>query len=67
MAYKIAQTRGHIEEADFAAVRAAGFTDEEIVDIVAETAFSFITHLINNTFATDLDSVFPPLKTRKAA
>jgi alkylhydroperoxidase family enzyme len=36
-------------------VRAAGYTDEQIVDIVAETTFSFITDLFNNTFKTDID------------
>jgi len=66
-AYKIAKNRGHIEDADVEAVRAAGFTDAQIVDIVAETAFSFITNLFNNTFKTDLDSAFPPLKTKSAA
>jgi uncharacterized peroxidase-related enzyme len=34
-AYKVAKSRGHIEDADFAAVRAAGFTDAQIIDIVA--------------------------------
>jgi uncharacterized peroxidase-related enzyme len=66
-AYKVAKSRGHIEDADLEAVRAAGYTDAEIVDIVAETAFSFITNLFNNTFATDVDSTFPALCTRKAA
>ncbi|UGX97964.1 peroxidase-related enzyme [Bradyrhizobium barranii subsp. barranii] len=66
-AYKVAKSRGHIEDADFAAVRAAGFTDTQIIDIVAETAFSFITNLFNNTFKTDLDPSFPELHTRKAA
>jgi uncharacterized peroxidase-related enzyme len=65
--YKIAKSRGHIEDADVEAVRAAGFTDAQIVDIVAETAFSFITNLFNNTFKTDLDAKFPPLKTKMAA
>ncbi|MGN8184745.1 carboxymuconolactone decarboxylase family protein [Burkholderia sp. 22088] len=63
-AYKIATSRGHIEDADVEAVRAAGYTDEQIVDIVAETAFSFITNLFNNTFKTDIDATFPPLQTR---
>lgn len=66
-AYKVAQNRGHIDDADVEAVRAAGFTDEQIVDIVAETAFSFITNIFNNTFKTDIDATFPPLKTRKEA
>jgi alkylhydroperoxidase family enzyme len=62
-AYQVAKNRGHITDADFAAVRAAGFTDEQIIDIVAETAFSFTTNLFNNTFQTDIDSIVPPLKT----
>jgi uncharacterized peroxidase-related enzyme len=62
-AYQVAKTRGHITDGDFEAVKAAGFTDEQIIDIVAETAFSFTTNLFNNTFKTDLESVIPPLKT----
>ena len=62
-AYKVARSRGHIETPDVDAVRAAGFTDAQIVDIVAETAFSFITNLFNNTFKTDIDASFPTLKT----
>jgi uncharacterized peroxidase-related enzyme len=66
-AHKVAKNRGHIEDADVEAVRAAGFSDAQIVDIVAETAFSFITNIFNNTFKTDLDATFPALQTRKAA
>jgi len=66
-AYKIAKSRGHIEDADVEGVRAAGFTDAQIVDIVAETAFSFITNIFNNTFKTEIDAAFPPLQTKKAA
>jgi uncharacterized peroxidase-related enzyme len=61
-AFQVAKTRGHVTDADFAAVRAAGYTDEQIIDIVAETAFSFTTNLFNNTFKTDLDSIVPQLK-----
>jgi alkylhydroperoxidase family enzyme len=35
-----AKSRGHVEDTDFEAVRAAGFTDAQIIDIVAETAVS---------------------------
>jgi uncharacterized peroxidase-related enzyme len=62
-AYKVARSRGHIADADVEAVRAAGFSEAEIVDIVAETAFSFITNLFNNTFATSVDATFPPKRT----
>jgi uncharacterized peroxidase-related enzyme len=66
-AHKVAKSRGHIADADIEAVRAAGYSDAQIVDIVAETAFSFITNLFNNTFKTDIDSTFPALQTKKAA
>jgi uncharacterized peroxidase-related enzyme len=66
-AYKIARERGHIDDADVEAVRAAGYSDAQIIDIVAETAFSFITNIINNSFATDVDSAFPSLRTKRAA
>lgn len=66
-ANKVARSRGHIEDGDLEAVRAAGYTDAQIIDIVAETAFSFITNLFNNTFKTDFDSGFPVLPTKKAA
>lgn len=66
-AHKVATSRGHIEDADVEAVRAAGFSDQQIIDIVAETAFSFITNIFNNTFKTDLDAAFPALSVRKAA
>jgi uncharacterized peroxidase-related enzyme len=62
--YHVAKSRGHVSDADFEAVRAAGFTDEQIIDIVAETAFSFTTNLFNNTFKTDIDAFVPPLETR---
>lgn len=64
--YKVAKSRGHVSDSDFAAVRAAGFTDEQIIDIVAETAFSFTTNLFNNTFKTHIDSIVPKLKTRSS-
>jgi uncharacterized peroxidase-related enzyme len=62
-AYKVVKSRGHIEAADFEAVRAAGYTDAQIVDIVAEIAFSFTTNLFDNTFKTDFDTGFPILHT----
>jgi uncharacterized peroxidase-related enzyme len=61
--YKVAKSRGHITTADVEAVRAAGYTDEQIIDLVAETAFSFTTNLFNNTFKTDIDPTFPALRT----
>jgi hypothetical protein len=63
-AQKVAKSRGHIETADFDAVKAAGYTDAQVIDIVAELA-SFITNLCNSTFKTDIDKVFPVLEAEK--
>ncbi len=62
-AYKIARQRGHVEAADIDAVRAAGYSDADIVDIVTSTAFSFMTNLFNNMNKTDIDAEFPVIHT----
>jgi uncharacterized peroxidase-related enzyme len=66
-AQKVAKARGHITAEDFEAVRTAGYTDAQVIDIVAELAFSFVTNLFNNTFKTDVDASFPRLEINKAA
>lgn len=38
-----------------------------IVNIAAETAFSFITNIFNNIFKTNVDAAFSPLQTKWAA
>lgn len=62
---KVAQTRGKVETADLDAVRAAGFTDAQIIEIVAVVAENFLTNLINNVARTDID--FPVSLTAQAA
>lgn len=49
------------DAADLEAVRAAGYTDAQLIDIVAELAFSLVTNLFNHAFMTDVDSAFPVL------
>jgi len=66
-AQKVAKTRGRIDDADLAAVRAAGWSDAQIIDIIAELAFSFTTNMFNNVAETEIDSAFPILHTKKAA
>lgn len=62
---KVAQNRGKVETADLDAVRAAGFTDAQIVEIVMVVAENFLTNLINNVARTDID--FPVSLTAEAA
>ena len=64
-AAKVVQGRGHVTDADIAAVRQAGFSDGEIVEIVAVAAENVFTNLLNTVAATDID--FPVVSARHAA
>jgi uncharacterized peroxidase-related enzyme len=59
-ARKVAQARGKVTDADLEEVRAAGFDDARIVEIVAVVAENFFTNLINNVVRTDVD--FPTIE-----
>jgi uncharacterized peroxidase-related enzyme len=61
----IAHKRGQVSDAEIAAVRAAGYGDAQIVDIVAVVAHNFFTNLLNNVARTDID--FPVFRTAEAA
>lgn len=64
-AVKVAETRGKIADADLAAIKVAGLTDGEIVEVVAVVAENFLTNLLNNVAQTDID--FPPVHAVDAA
>jgi len=54
-AKKIAETRGKVNDGDLADVRAAGFSDAEIIAIAGLTAQFLMTNFINNIAHTELD------------
>ena len=54
-AAKVAQARDAVFDADLDAVRAAGFTDAHIVEIVALVAENVFTNFINIVADTDID------------
>jgi uncharacterized peroxidase-related enzyme len=64
-AVKIARERGHIDDADFAAVRLAGYTDAQLVEIVQHVALNTWTNYVNEVFKTDID--FPVVAVHQAA
>lgn len=64
-AAKIAQARGHVDDADLAAVRSAGYSDAQIVEIALHVALNFLTNFVNNVAETDID--FPVVRNAKAA
>lgn len=64
-AAKVARERGHVSEADLAEVRMAGFTDAQIVEIVALVAENSFTNYLNEVAKTDID--FPEVRATQAA
>jgi len=64
-AAKVARERGHVTENDLAAVRAAGFTDAQIVEIVGLVAENTFTNYLNEVVKTDID--FPVVRVSDAA
>ncbi len=64
-ALKVVEARGQISDADVRAVREAGFSDEEIVEILAHVALNLFTNYVNVAFAVPVD--FPAVKLRAAA
>lgn len=64
-AARVVQARGHVGDADLAAVRAAGFDDAAIIEIVLHVALNTLTNYVNEVAGTDVD--FPTVPARKAA
>jgi uncharacterized peroxidase-related enzyme len=64
-AAKVVRERGHIADTDIKAVRDAGFSDGQIVEILAVTAENIFTNLLNVVAETDID--FPVVRASNAA
>lgn len=63
-AKRVLAERGHVGDGDLAAIRAAGFDDAGIVEIVSNVALNVLTNYLNNVAATDID--FPPVLAHRA-
>jgi uncharacterized peroxidase-related enzyme len=64
-AAKVAEWRGKVSDGDIAAVKAAGFGEAQIVEIVGLVAENVFTNFLNNVAEPDID--FPALHTARAA
>ena len=64
-ARKVLEARGHVSDADVAAVRLAGFSEAQVIEIVASVAVNVLTNYINNVAETDND--FPVVQAAQAA
>lgn len=64
-ALKLVDARGQVDGADVGRMREAGYTDEEIVEVLAHVALNLFTNYVNVAFDVPVD--FPSVKLRKAA
>ena len=64
-ALKLVNERGNVSEADVQAVRKAGFSDEQVVEVLAHVALNLFTNYVNVAFAVPVD--FAPVKLSRAA
>ena len=64
-AASVTRQRGHVSDAELAAVRAAGYTEAQIIEIVQHVALNIWTNYINSVAQTEID--FPVVRLRKAA
>ena len=64
-AIKIVEARGQVSDTDVAAVRVAGYSDSELIEIVLHVALNTLTNYVNEVAATTID--FPAVTARDAA
>ena len=57
------EKRGKVSDEDLAAVRAAGFSDEEIIEILGHVAMNTFTNYFNETALTSIDFPLFDVKT----
>jgi AhpD family alkylhydroperoxidase len=53
---------GNISDIEWKAVKEAGYTDEEVMELVGAVALNFLTNIFNISMGTEID--FPLVKTR---
>jgi uncharacterized peroxidase-related enzyme len=52
---KVVEARGHVNDGDLTAIRSAGFTDAQILEMVALSAQYSLTNFINSVAGTEID------------
>lgn len=62
-ALKLVEARGQVTEAEVQALRSAGFSDGQVVEIVAHVALSLFTNYVNVAFAVPVD--FPSVALKR--
>lgn len=63
-AARIVQTRGHVADADVQAVRLAGYSDAQLIEIILHVALNTLTNYVNEVAETEID--FPVVSAKAA-
>lgn len=63
-AAKVTRERGHVSEADVQAVKAAGYNDGQVIEIVLLVTLNTLTNYVNEVAKTEVD--FPVVSPRTA-
>jgi uncharacterized peroxidase-related enzyme len=61
---EIVRTQGHVSDAVLAEARAAGYSDAQLVEVVAHVALNTLTNYVNSVAGTEVD--FPRVEARAA-
>lgn len=64
-AASVARERGHVSDASVRAVKNAGYSDAEIMEIVVHVALNTLTNYVNEVAQTEID--FPAVDEKQAA
>jgi len=64
-ARRVASEHGRVSDGDLATLRAAGFDDASVIEIVLNVALNVLTNYVNNVARTDID--FPVVAFKAAA
>jgi uncharacterized peroxidase-related enzyme len=61
-AVDVAEQRGHVSDLAVAAVKAAGYDDAQVVEIVLHVALNTLTNYVNEVAKTEIDFPVAPLR-----
>jgi uncharacterized peroxidase-related enzyme len=64
-AVRLVNARGHVSDSDIKAVRDAGYSDAQLIEIVLHVALNTLTNYVNEVAKTEID--FPVVTARAAA
>jgi uncharacterized peroxidase-related enzyme len=63
-AVRLINARGHVSDADLQAVKQAGYSDAQVIEIVLHVALNTLTNYVNEVAKTEID--FPAVTARAA-